>query len=186
MKISKVQIPSLIKNVALTVPLLLATNSIKAQNNQLETDVFQRSEKVKIVDKNEFSPRVKIDGKTVYPSLVVDISDETLYAYNSDATLIKSYPVRLCKDDLETGINTIDIAEHQYKNGLPTTKITLTKINRTNGKVVDTHQQVIVGSQHEKAKDDWGLFTNVVLMDRDAIENIKNSLTNEQFVLIRK
>ncbi|MBE7711914.1 MAG: hypothetical protein E7Z92_07240 [Cyanobacteria bacterium SIG31] len=186
MKVSKVQIPSFIKNVALTVPLLLATNSIKAQNNNLEKDVFEKSKKIRTVDKNTFSPAVKIDGKAIYPALVVDISDKTLYAYDHDAVLIDSYPVRLCKDDLETGINTIEISEHNYRRGLPTTKITLTKINRTNGKVVDTHQQVIAGSENEKAKDDWGLFTNVVLVDRDAINKIKNSLTNDQFVLIRK
>ena len=186
MKISKVQIPSFIKNVALTAPLLLATETIKAQNNNLQQDVFQKSNKIEAADINTFSPRIKIDGKHIYPALVVDISDGMLYQYDYDTSLIGSYPVRMSKKDIEPGINTIDITAHHYPAQQATPKIILTKINRSSGKVAKTHQQVIVGSESEKAKDDWGIATNVILTDKNVAKKITKFLTNEQFVLIRK
>lgn len=186
MKISKVQIPTLIKNVALTAPLLLATNPIKAQNN-LEYDVFQKTEITKtIASPNELSPAVKIDGKKVYPAIVVDLSDKQLYHYDLDGYLVDSYPVRFVEDKIETGINVINITEHDYGYGRTSPKIILTEINRSNGKVAKTHQQVIVGSKGESREDDSGVFTNVVLVDNETAHKITEFLTEEQYVLIRR
>jgi hypothetical protein len=186
MKISKVQIPSFIKNVAITAPLLLATNSIKAQNNNLEHDVFQRTETVEKVAPNEISPTIKIDGKKVYPALVVDISDKQLYHYDLDGYLINSYPVRFVEDKIKPGINIIEIKEHDYDYNISSPKIILTEVKKSNGRIANTHQQVIVGSKGRTINDDIGIYTNVVLVDKQTAKTITEFLTEEQYVLIRK
>lgn len=186
MKISKIQIPNFIKTTVATAPLLLATQGFAAQNSILQEDVFEKSKKQEKVEPNSLSPAVKIDGHTIYPALVVDISDETLYHYDLDGCLINEYPIRLVEDEIKPGINVIDITKHNYGDGRTSPKIILSEVKRSNGRVLNQHQQVIVGSKGETIEDDKGLFSNVVLVDNQVAHKISENLTDEQFVLIRK
>ena len=88
MKVSKVQIPNFVKTIVAATPLLMATQGLAAQSVGLQKDVFIKSDKKEVVDVNDESPAVKIDGYTIYPVLVVDISDETLYHYDLEKRLI--------------------------------------------------------------------------------------------------
>ena len=184
MKISKVQIPSFIKNIALTAPLLFATNNVLAQNS-LKQDVFEKSEKINYTDKTSFSPKVKIDGNTVYPAIVVDISEKKLYSYDLDGTLIDEFPVKLCEKEIVPGINTIEITKHIYNKSKSTPKIILSKVRRINGRVVNMHKQVIVGSEGKRIQDDYGIFTNVVLVDRDVAKKITKNLLKIEHIFLK-
>ena len=186
MKVSKVQIPNFVKTIVAATPLLMATQGLAAQSVGLQKDVFIKSDKKEVVDVNDESPAVKIDGHTIYPALVVDISDETLYHYDLDGYLLDSYPVKLVENKIKPGINLVDITEHNYGEGRTSPKILLSEINRSNGRVLNQPQQVIVGSEGETINDDKGIFSNVVLVDNQVAHKISENLTNEQFVLIRK
>lgn len=184
MKISKVQIPNLIKNLALTAPLLYATNTVVANNN-LSQDVFEKSPKVENVERNALSPKVRIAGKVVYPALVVDISDSKLYQYDLDGVLINEYPVRLIENKIQSGINLITKDKHDYGYGIIAEKVYLTKVDRLTGRPDKKATQVIVGAKNENFNDNC-LFTNVILIDNNSAKNITKDLTEEQFILIRK
>ena len=186
MKISKVQIPNFIKTAVATVPILLATQGLAAQSVGLQKDVFEKTDKKEKVDPNTFSPMVRIDGHKVFPALVVDISDKKLYHYDLDGCLIDEYPVRLVEDKIKPGINLIDITEHDYGYGWKASKFYLTEVKRSNGRVTHKPQQVIVGSKGDTIYDDYGVYTNVVLVDNEVASNLSKNLTEEQFVLIRK
>ena len=180
MKISKVQIPTFIKNIALTAPLLFAVSSANAQDNSLKQDVFEKTTKY------SNAPTLRVKGEKITPVAVIDISEQQLYHYNSEASLINTYPVRLCEDDLIPGLNTVEIQEkHKYSNGVEAEKVFLTKINKLNGDPKKLHKQVLVGGQDSNIYDD-GIFTNVVLIDNDSAKKITSSLNGNEYILIKK
>ena len=190
MKITKVQIPNFIKNAALTVPLLLAASTITAKDTNLNNDVFVKTEQIdspKDTRESVFmAPAVKLAGTTVYPAIVIDLSDKQVYHYDTSTFLIDSYPIRFCEDQINTGLNLIDIKKHYYNDNNVAEKIVLTEVNRTNGRVKDTHQQVLVGAENANIYDDTHIFTNVILINNDSAKKITDLLTDEQYVLIRK
>lgn len=190
MKITKVQIPNLIKNIALTTPFLLATSTTLAKDTSLDRDVFIKKEQVgSPKDTREsivMAPSVKLAGTTVYPAIVIDLSDRQVYHYDHSTFLIDSYPIRFCEDHINTGLNLVDIKKHNYDGDNIAEKIVLTEINQTNGRVKDTHQQVLVGAKNANIYDDTQIFTNVILINNDSAKKITDLLTDEQYVLIRK
>lgn len=190
MKVTRVQIPNLIKNVVLTTPLLFATQNLSADSFVQERDVFVKNENIKSpknsLEANALSPEVRLAGTTVYPALVIDLSDKLLYHYDLSTDLIDAYPIRFVENEINPGLNLVSIEKHVYDKDNIAEKILLTEINKSNGKVVKTHQQVIVGAKQKDIKDESGIFTNVILINNDDAKKITELLTEEQYVLIRK
>ena len=187
MKVMKVQIPNLIKNVMLTAPLLLATQGVVAQTG-LQKDVFEKEPKCKrelIEDPNAVSPMIRIAGKKVYPALVVDLSEKQLYHYDLSGDLVDVYPVDFIEDKIKTGINLVDVTKHNYGNGKVAEKFYLTPVNRLNGRIADAPTQTIVGSKNadnnEKVR-----YTNVITINNEQAKKITKILKDDQFILIRK
>lgn len=187
MKVMKVQIPNLIKNVALTAPLFLATQGVVAQRT-LQKDVFEKEPKSnnELVNTDNVSfPAVKIAGTTVYPALVLDLSEKQMYHYDLGTDLVDVYPINFVEDKIKTGINLVDVAKHQYNDGTIVEKIYLTPVNKLNGRPAEAPTQVIVGDKDSNLENSI-LFTNVIFVDNNDAKKITEFLTEEQFVLIRK
>ena len=182
MKISKIQIPTFVKNLAITAPLLLSTQALIAQTNQQQEDVFIKSEEIDIDRKDELSPRLRVAGQDVYPALVIDLSEKQLYHYSLNTMIDDVFPVDFIKGKIKAGLNLVTVTKHDYGNGDIVEKIYLTPINRVNGKPAEAPTQVLIG-ENQKYK---GRFTNVMYIDNDAAKKITEFLTEEQFVLIRK
>ena len=80
MKIMNIQPQKFVKSLALVTPLLLTTPALKAQTFELEQDSFYKSNELLIeepADSMLLSPEVKVANDTIYPAIVVDISEFT-------------------------------------------------------------------------------------------------------------
>ena len=112
MKISKIQVPTLIKNIAITAPLLIASQNLFAQTNKPQQDVFIKSEEVNIDPKDELSPMIKVAGEEKYPVMVIDLSEKQLYHYSLNTIIENVYPVDFIKDKIKPGLNRISVTKH--------------------------------------------------------------------------
>ena len=154
MKISNVQFHSLIKKVAITAPVLFATQVAVAQKPTLTQDVFEKSENIEneiLEEQGLISPEIFVAGETVYPAIVVDLSEKQLYKYDQDTYLEAVYPVAVGKPSTPTNTGlrrVIGVEDYPYLSAPKSTKrfnnpddygpkvITLEKISLSNNSSV--------------------------------------------------
>ncbi len=205
MQIKSIQIPKIMKNLAVVTPLLLATQTIKPQKIEgLQQDVFVRTEAVKdelkVADSMLMSPELIVAGEAIYPAVVVDLSEGRLYHYDFDTCLNDVYPIASGKKSTPTKpalkvINSIE--KYPYTEAPKTTKrfrnpddygtylLNLSKIDPETGLVVGNDGQFIHGT-FEPESIGKRVSKGCIRVHNDVIETLANSLKSGQYVLIRE
>lgn len=125
MKVQSIQLPKIIRNIAITAPLLLASPIVNGQNiKTLQKDEFIKSEEfqpIEIADSMFMSPELTVGDKTVYPAIVVNLSEGRLYHYDYDTYLYDVYPIASGKTSTPTksGLRIINNIENYPYNEAP-------------------------------------------------------------------
>ena len=125
MKVQSIQLPKIIRNIAITAPLLLASPIVNGQNiKTLQKDEFIKSEEfqpIEIADSMFMSPELTVGDKTVYPAIVVSLSEGRLYHYDYDTYLYDVYPIASGKTSTPTksGLRIINNIENYPYNEAP-------------------------------------------------------------------
>ena len=203
MKIQSIQLPKIIKNVLITAPLLVASQTMKAQQSELQSDVFIKSETpapIEVADSMLMSPELVVAGKLVYPAIVVDISEGRLYHYDYDTNLKDVYPIASGKKSTPTRpalkkINAIE--KYPYSNAPKSTKryknpndygthlLNLSKVDPETGNIIGNDGQFIHGTFKPESIGKRS-SKGCIRVQNDVIDALASSLTPGQYVLIRE
>lgn len=201
MKVLNVHIPRIVKNIAVTAPLMLATPLLKAQSQELQADVFEKTESVELInsaDSTLLSPGVIVGDDLVYPAVVVDLSEGRLYHYDYDGYLRDVYPIASGKSTTPTipGLRIIsDIEAYPYKNAPKTTKryknpndygthlLNLSIVDQKTGEITGSNGQFIHGTFKPSSIGNK-VSKGCVRVNNDAIDTLAKSLSKGQYVLI--
>ena len=203
MKILNLQAPKLVKSLMLTTPLLLATPSLRAQSIELQQDVFYKSNELFIeepADSILLSPEVKVANDTIYPAVVVDISEGKLYHYDYDGYLEDVYTIASGKKSTptKTGLRIINnIEQYPYKEAPKTTKrsqkpndygthlINLSIVDTKTGKIIGSDGQFIHGTFNPNSIGKK-VSKGCVRVHNDVIDYLATQLEKGQYVLFRE
>lgn len=202
MKIAKVQIPRIVKSLAITAPLLLTTPALKAQENNTQ-DCFIKSNTTCITETPDSmleSKSLKVGDDYVYPAVVIDLSEGKLYHYDLECYLVDSYKVATGKKSTptKTGLRRIThIEDYPYKSAPRTTKryknpddygphvICLETIDIKTGKSIGTDGQFIHGTNQPNSIGKKA-SKGCVRLNNEDIEKLIENVYKEQYVLIRE
>lgn len=202
MKIMNIQPQKFVKSLALVTPLLLTTPALKAQTFELKQDSFYKSNELLIeepADSMLLSPEVKVANDTIYPAIVVDISERKLYHYDYDGYLEEVYPIASGKKSTPTksGLRIINsIEQYPYKNAPKTTKrskkpndygthlINLSNVDTKTGKIIGSDGQFIHGTFNPNSIGKT-VSKGCVRVHNDVIDYLATQLEKGQYVLFR-
>lgn len=203
MRILSIQAPRVIKSLAIAAPLLLASPIMKAHKFQAEQDVFVKTEACPCdsIDKEMLcSPVVEVANDTIYPAVVVDISEGKLYHYNLGAYLEDVYPIASGKKSTPTkpALKVITgIEKYPYKSAPKATKryknpndygtylLNLSNIDLATGKITGSDGQFIHGAFNPESIGKK-VTKGCVRVNNDVIEILADRLSVGQYVLIRE
>lgn len=203
MKVLNVQIPRLVKTLAVTAPLLLATPLMKAQQFETTQDVFVKTSDIKdseIADSLFLSPEVIVAGEPVYPAVVVDLSENRLYHYDYDGCLKDVHSIASGKRSTPTkpGLRVItNIEEYPYKSAGKATKrrknpndygpfvICLANVDMKTGKIIGSDGQFLHGTNNPSSIGK-NVSKGCVRVNNEVIEELAKYLDINQYVLIKE
>ena len=203
MKIQRIQLPRLVKNVLITAPLLMATQTAKSQQLETPKDVFVKSEieaPIEVPDSMLMSPELNVAGKDIYPALVVDISEGRLYHYDNDTHLKEVYPITSGKKSTPTkpALKIINgIEEYPYKAAPKATKrykkpndygthlLNLSIIDPKTGNVIGNDGQFIHGT-FKPSSIGKKVSKGCVRVHNEVIDTLASTLKAGQYVLIKE
>lgn len=205
MKIQNIQLPKIIKSLAIATPLLLASPAIRAQ--QIETnqqDVFIKTvapkDKKIIADSLFMSPELIVGGKEIYPAIVVDLSEGQLYHYDYDTYLKEIYPIASGKTTTptKTGLRIINnIEKYPYKNAPKSTKrynnpddygthlLNLSIVDPKTGDIIGNNGQFIHGTNKPNSIGQKA-SKGCIRVQNEVIDKLASSLEAGQYVLIKE
>lgn len=198
MKVMNIQLPTIIKNVIATAPLLVATattNKLLAQTPQ--QDEFIKTEQTDSIP--ELSPMLKVADKEVYPAVVVDLSRKELFYYDRDGYLESVYPVAVGKKSTPTslGIRQIrDIEEYPYSSAIGTKRkknpieygpklLNLGIIDETSGKIIGADGKFIHGTNRPNSIGK-NASKGCIRLNNDDIIELADKVKAGQYVLIQE
>ncbi len=200
---NNVQIPRVIKSMAISAPLLLTAQAINAQQTNQEKDVFIKSQEICASiegnDSTEFSPELKVGKDVIYPSIVVDLSEKRLYHYDYDGYLKDVYPIAAGKPSTPTkpGLKVItDIENYPYKNAYGTKRkknpndygnhvLRLKNVDKKTGCIIGEDGQYIHGTFNRKSIGK-SVSKGCVRVYNEVIDTLSYQLDKGLFVLIKE
>ena len=201
--LNNVQIPRMVKNMALAAPLMFITPALRAQQANNEKDVFIKSQEICAAiegkDSMEYSPEVKLGDDYIFPSIVVDLSEKRLYHYDYDGYLKDVYPIASGKKLTPTkpGLKIIaDIEEYPYKNAYGTRRkrypadygthlLRLKNVDNKTGEIIGEDGQYIHGTSKPNSIGKK-VSKGCVRVYNTVIDTLANQLSKDQYVLIRE
>ena len=203
MKILNIQAPRIVKNLLVATPLLLASTVLKAQNLSAGQDVFVKSPELVqegIEPSMMLSPEIKVANDTIYPALVVDLSENKLYHYDLDGYLDDVYPIASGKASTPTKpalkvINAIE--EYPYRSAHRATKryknpndygthlLNLSIVDVNTGEIVGNDGQYIHGTFRPETIGKK-VSKGCVRVHNDVVDMLAENLKPGQYVLIRE
>lgn len=205
MKIFKIQMSNFVKGLMIASPLILASQALNARSN-LQQDVFVKSntttinKEFLIPDSMELSPVVEVAGDTIYPAVVVDLSENKLYHYGFDGYIKNVYPVAVGKKTTPTkpGLRVItDVEDYPYKKAGKNTKrrrapqdygphvITLANIDLKTGLITGSDGQFLHGTSNPNSIGK-NVSKGCVRVSNEVIKELAKQLYKDQYVLIRE
>ena len=200
MKISAINTPKIVKQLAVTAPLLLATPVIKAQNNTLNKDVFEKQNIEMIqADSTELSPCLKVGEKEIYPAIVVDISENQLYYYDRDGYLEDILPVATGKKSTPTdkGLRIISgIEDYPYSDAIGTKRrknpieygpkvIRLDIVDEKSGNITGSNGEFIHGTNKPNSIGKYA-SKGCIRLDNDTVLALADKVKTGQYVYIKE
>ena len=205
MKIQSIQLPKIVKALAVATPLLMASPAIKAQSLEgVSEDVFIRSEEisddVKIPEEMLMSPELSVGGETVYPAIVVSLSEGRLYYYDYDTYLYDFYPIASGKTSTTTkpGLRLINnIEKYPYSDAPKDTKryknpddygtyiLNLSVVDPETGNITGNNGQYIHGTFNPNSIGKK-VSKGCIRVHNDVIEHLAYVLEEGQYVLIKE
>ena len=185
MKIAKVQIPRIVKSIAITAPLLLTTPALKAQENNTQ-DCFIKSNTTCITETPDSmleSKPIKVGDSEIYPAVIVDLSKKTLYHYDLECYLFDAYKLSNNKNinKLKPGLLKITNIDKDPTLAAPKS-VTCVNIDRETGNIIGKEEQIKLDTSDLKK----GAFLNNIKLEKDDAVSLFNNLYKEQYILIRK
>ncbi len=198
--ISRIATPKFVKNLMIAAPLLMAAPLANGLEKSPEKDSFERSKVITIHKDNDLSPAVNIGNDTVYPAVVIDKSENTLYFYDLDGQLDTLFNVGLGKPSTPTdeGLKIItDIEDHPYDTAHKATKrhktpdeygsnvIILDNIDTKTGKIVGNNDEFIHGTNKPESVGK-NMSKGCIRMKNEYIEKLAEWVMPGQYVLIRE
>lgn len=205
MKIQSIQLPKLVKSIAVAAPLLLAAPAIKAQSmNDLQQDVFVKTEEVKddieIADSMLMSPEILVGDRIVYPAIVVSLSEGRLYHYDNDTYLYNLYPIASGKTSTPTkpGLRIINkIEKYPYSDAPRMTKryknpndygthiLNLSVVDPDTGNIVGNNGQYIHGTFNPSSIGKR-VSKGCIRVQNEVIDTLAQTLSVGHYVLIKE
>lgn len=204
MKIFSVQIPRIVKSIAISTPLLFAPQALKAQQFEPVQDVFIKSQdNVQALEEEDsifLSPEIKVGNDTIYPAMVVDLSENKLYHYDYDGCLRDVYPIASGKASTPTkpGLRIIThVEDYPYRKAGKSTKrrqnpndygpnvICLANIDMKTGKIIGCDGQFIHGT-NKPSSIGKKVSKGCVRLDNDVIKMLAEYVSPDQYVLVRE
>ena len=200
---NNVQIPKVVKSIAITAPLLLVAPALKAQQMNNEKDVFVKSQEIcasiEAVDSMEFSPELKVGKDIIYPSIVVDISEKRLYHYDYEGYLKDVFPIASGKNSTPTkpGLRIIaDIEDYPYEKAYGTKRkknpndygnhvLRLKNVDAKTGKIIGEDGQYIHGTFKPNSIGKK-VSNGCVRVYNNVIDTLAYQLDKDQYVLIKE
>ena len=226
MKINSINPKSFFKTLVIATPLLLSTPSLSATNrisyknthirefdssfasnldsisvnrikgSGLRNDTIELNP-IEIVKK---APQVAIAGQIIYPTVVVDISENKLYYYNSEGLLEKEYRIATGKKSTPTKAcikKVMGVEKYPYTTAPKETKrnntpdvygarfISLGLIDEKTGEFAGFGRQFIHGTNESSSIGNYASQGCVRMHNKDVIE-LSALLKRGQFVLIQE
>lgn len=210
MKVSSIQIPKIVKNIMVTAPLLLATTTLRAQQqNLLQEDIFVKTatgepvslpSSINVPESLEMSPELIVGGKVVYPAIVVTLSDNRLYYYDPDTNLYDVFSVALGKSSTPTkpGLKVINkIEQYPYLDAPKSTKryknpadygtylLNLSNVDSKTGEITGSDGQFIHGTFSPETIGQ-NVSKGCIRVHNEALEFMLEALDTGQYVLIKE
>jgi len=202
MKIQQVRFPQILKATMISVPILLGSQNLKSQDKVLDRDVFEKSktELTEVADSMLESPAIKVGNDTIYPAIVIDLSENKLYQYDTECFLENVYPVASGKKSTPTtpGLRIITgKEEYPYKNAPKVTKraknpndygtnlFTLAEVDTITGKVLPSDGRFLHGTFNPKSIGKY-VSKGCIRLNNENIQKLTEIIDKGQYVLIKE
>lgn len=204
MKVLNIHIPRVVKTLSIVTPLLLTTPA-----KSINKEVDRSDEFVKTTNEESFhfttNPMnhaiwISVGNKTIFPNIIVDLSENTLYQYDNKGQLINTYPVASGKKTTptHTGLRKIvAIESYPYKNSPKTSKrhknpsdygpkvFILGIVDPKTGELTGYNGEFLHGTNQPTSIGKYA-SKGCIRVHNDVIKKLADEIKNGQYVLIKE
>ena len=194
MKILNVQIPRIVKTLAVASPLLLATQNMKGQSFEIKQDTFEKT-KTTNVDKVpdsilEIQP-IEIGEEDIYPALVFNLSKGMLRQYDLECYFIDQFKIPYKNNSAfhSPGLKRIDSIDFQSKINQTdsitsdVTVLSIQNIDKKTGEELNAEKVYLLDENYQFPKTVIKP-DNYIKLPKESISKLLENLYEDQYLLI--